>query len=173
MLVATSQGTFLSNDKKKITLINLLRAKLQAAGFTTCQAEEDADQLILTTAIRLATSGTRVVIVGEDTNLLVLLTQLGSGKDNIYFLERGKGKTPDKIYTSKSFVHDELTPLVSFLHAFCGCDTTSCFYGRGKNVIVKLVLNDTALQECAEYFYDTQAKPQELADKGKKIILKL
>ena len=50
------------------------------------QAEEDADHLIVTTAIDLS-QAKPVAIVGEDVDLNVLITQLSATNSNVYFLK--------------------------------------------------------------------------------------
>ena len=72
--IAFSQEKFLSKDKNKVNLINMLKDSLIQAGFQTKIAEEDADVLIVPTAIEAASTHEKVLIYGQDIDLLVILT---------------------------------------------------------------------------------------------------
>ena len=50
----------------------MLRAHLQSKFIETIQSEDDADLLIVTTAVKYA-ADTAVTVIGDDTDLLVLL----------------------------------------------------------------------------------------------------
>lgn len=68
-----SQESFLYNSRNKEELIKLLSTHLRAAGVAVLQAEDDADTLIVSTAIEKANEVKTSVLVGEDTDLLVLM----------------------------------------------------------------------------------------------------
>lgn len=55
------------------------------AGIKTEMAEEDADALIVHTAINNCTDDLPTVIVGQDTDLIILLTQLTQENSSIFF----------------------------------------------------------------------------------------
>jgi molybdopterin biosynthesis enzyme len=65
--------------------------KFEAENFMVRQATEDADALIINTAISVSSAFDFVIVVGEDVDLLILLTAL-STRSNIYILKPGKGK---------------------------------------------------------------------------------
>lgn len=89
------QEKFLGNEKNKSRFISLLRASFERSQITTVQAEENADVLIITTANSLSSQYDAVIIIGQDINLLVLLTALSP--PNVYYQKVGKGKSP--LYT--------------------------------------------------------------------------
>jgi len=68
----------------------LLCVELQHNGFRTKIADEDADVLIVTTAIEQAKYdlNNNVIIIGNDTDLLVILNQLASDMNNVFFLKK-------------------------------------------------------------------------------------
>ena len=70
--ITLNQKQFLSNEKNKIRLIQMLCTTLNSSGFRTKIAFEDADFLIVNSAIEHARieNQTTVVIVGEDICLL-------------------------------------------------------------------------------------------------------
>lgn len=104
MTASTSQEKFLSNDRNKNRFILYLREKLQAAGYRTEQAQEDADTLIVETAINLATDEKPAIIVAEDIDVLVILTQRAPVDKKIYFLKPSRGKTAARLYSSTSLI---------------------------------------------------------------------
>ena len=67
---------FLSDEKNKNNLIKLLIRRLNEQGYRTKQADEDADWLIIQTALEAARYESNVIIVGNDTDLLVLFNHL-------------------------------------------------------------------------------------------------
>ena len=72
MLVTLKKDEFFSNQVNKQKFINLLSKNLEHAGYSTRHAKGDADVMIVDTAITKARDQT-TVLVGEDTDLLVLL----------------------------------------------------------------------------------------------------
>ncbi|KAJ8688233.1 hypothetical protein QAD02_024028 [Eretmocerus hayati] len=147
---------------------------LDDAGYPSEQADEDADVMIVTTALKThrQTPNCPTVIVGEDIGLLVILTQLSQHMDQIYFSKPARPKIPGRYYSKSSFRHPDLLSIVCFLHAFCGCDTTSAFYGKGKNSIVKLFKGNKNIQDLAQCFNDPFDE-KKVTENGIKIICKL
>ena len=68
------QEPFLANTTNKKGFIVLLKQYLEQQGTTVCQAAGDADTLIVSTELKIAVEGSRIVVmVSEDTDILVLL----------------------------------------------------------------------------------------------------
>lgn len=129
MIPTVSQEKFLGNDRNKNRLIGMLKTKFESANFIVKQATEDADTLIINTAISISSAFDSVIVVGEDVDLLVLLMAL-STRSNIYFLKPGKGKTLQEIYSTQSIIHKIAADNILFLHAISGCDTTSALFNQ-------------------------------------------
>lgn len=91
------------------------------------QAVEDADTLIVRSAIELSNNTECVVMVGEDIDFLVLLSALVSSScANIYYFKPEKGKSDHVCYSANNFKYSKhIKDKILFLHAFSGCDTTS------------------------------------------------
>ena len=144
---------------------------LNTAGYRTKIAPEDADRLIVVTAIENARndSETTVLIIGEDTDLLVIFSKLADNMNNIYFCRQCKISKPNEFYSSNSFKYPDLQKIVAFLHAFCGCDTTSCFYKLGKNKLIDSFAHDRLLV-LASVFYDENASCDKIADSAYELI---
>lgn len=90
MNVTTTQEKFLSNERNKVRLITLLIKKFGEVNIIVKQAPDDADRLIVQTA--LEQSCKTVVIMADDIDVLVILTALAPLNVTIYFLKLGKGK---------------------------------------------------------------------------------
>ncbi|GBN43303.1 hypothetical protein AVEN_52190-1 [Araneus ventricosus] len=88
MSATMSQGKFLSNDKNKQRLINMLCVKFQKEGFVVKQAQEDAGYLVIKSALEIGKKSQCVVVVGEDIDLLVIITA-STNSENIFFLKSG------------------------------------------------------------------------------------
>ena len=69
----------------------------------------------------------------------------------------------DCIYDINSFKYLKVKKLIGFLHAFTGCDTTSCFLKQDKNKLIKTLSDDVVLQQKAQHFYDPTVNPDVLA----------
>ncbi|GBM62832.1 hypothetical protein AVEN_209473-1 [Araneus ventricosus] len=80
-----SQEQFLANERNKVCFIDLLKKFLQKANVTVKQAAEDADVLIVETAVSVKSQYDNIFVVGEDIDFLVLLTGLAPMKENLYF----------------------------------------------------------------------------------------
>ncbi|KAJ8685740.1 hypothetical protein QAD02_021533 [Eretmocerus hayati] len=174
MPMPLSKDKYLSNEKNKNRLIQLLTEDLRAAGHTCEQADEDADTLIVNSAIRMSREmNVPAIIVGEDIDLLVILTQLADEHDLVYSFEPGKGKTPSKYFSSRSFHPEHLSNSVAFFHAFCGCDTVSSIFGKGKNAIVRLFQNKPELIPLATPFNQENASVDTLVKNGTRIMARL
>lgn len=129
------QNIFLLNSKNKSTFILYLSEELSKEGFHIISCNEDADTFIIEKALerKLEDEDNDVVIVGQDIDLLVLLTHYAYFYQKpIYLLKQKIGKQSEKHYNQHSLKNPELNNIILFLHAFVGCDTTSSFAGKGK-----------------------------------------
>ena len=71
--ITISREAFLANAHNKVQPIKILSAKLQAVGFMTEQSKGNADTLIVKSTITYAQDRGSVIIMAEDTDILVLL----------------------------------------------------------------------------------------------------
>lgn len=169
-----SQDKFLSNEKNKFRLIAMLQKKFQEYNIAMMQAVEDADLLIIETAIQMSPSHASVFVVGEDIDLLVLLTALARPLQNVYFRKPGKGKIVEKIYSPRSLKYsDVVANNILFLHAFSGCDTTSCLYNKGKVKFFNLLQKNKSLSESIQIFKDENANSEDIICAGEEFLVAL
>ena len=85
----------MANKQNKQRFIDFLSENLQAEGVQTLQSKGDADILITSTGVKCARQGTTDVI-GEDTDLLVLLCHHGEEEMKQLQFRSDKTTKPDK-----------------------------------------------------------------------------
>ena len=141
MLVTLKKDEFLSNQVNKQKFINLLSENLEHAGYSTCHAKGDA-VMIVDTAITKA-RGQMTVLIGEDTDLLVLLLYHAKMDAKELFFRpepRQQDMTVRKLWDmkkTKTVLGRNVTSSILFVHALLGCDTTSRVHGIGKDIALK------------------------------------
>ncbi|KAG0710803.1 hypothetical protein GWK47_022052 [Chionoecetes opilio] len=95
MQTTTSQAAFLANGPNKERLIQMLSDIMHQSGILVKQVMADADALIVSIALSLADSGKPVVVVGTDTDILVMLVAQATTNMDVYMLCR---KNPTTLY---------------------------------------------------------------------------
>ena len=142
MIVPKNKQQFIANTHNKSRFISMLCEKLTTANIVVKQAGNDADVLIIETAIEQFNATNTTIVVGEDVDLLILLTARTPFDKTVYFFKPGKAHEQSKIYSSKSLsAYPKCQNHILFLHAITGCDTTSAMFRRGKTSVFKLVEN--------------------------------
>lgn len=169
------QEKFLGNPRNKTRFIEGLTIRFRRAGICVKQAVSDADVLIVNSAIELSRENKNVILIGEDTDLLVLLTALSDPKRSITFRKPGKGLKPDTDYISNHVQNalGDLRDYVLFLHAVTGCDTTSAPYRQGKKKAFKLLKQSETLRNTVNIFNLATASHEDIATAGEDFMLKL
>ncbi|CAH1108788.1 unnamed protein product [Psylliodes chrysocephalus] len=148
-IALVAQDKFLLNDRNKVRLIDMLKVYLEKNKILTLQADEDADILMVTTAISISSSYEVVKIVGEDIYSLVLycgLLRYGGDhmlstnrpNNNNIFVKCGRGKNTDVIYSTNSFTQLSQLGIALFFYAFSDCDTSAPF-GQGKKKFLSTI----------------------------------
>jgi len=167
--VTVPQADFLSNSQNKARLINLLSQTLESEGVRVRQAIADADALIVKTALDIAREKNKVVVVGTDTDLLIMLLARARKPDKIYFLSPGS-----KAYNVGSIQNTigERKQCLLFIHAMSGCDTTSALFGKGKKKAWKLSINKD-VQKISAIFCTRTSSKESVAKAGEKFIMML
>lgn len=143
---------------------------------TVKQADDDADLLIVQEAIHHA-SVVGSIVVGEDTDLLILLLHYVQERMDLSFLRpsrtcKGGKEIPKRLTNIQDVANKmpELKKVVLALHALSGCDTTSGFFKKGKKLFLKFFeKNNYFLDECS-IFYEKDCIEDVLFDSGEKIL---
>ncbi|XP_026804078.1 uncharacterized protein LOC113560765 [Rhopalosiphum maidis] len=175
MDVLTTQEKFLSNTENKIRLITMLTEKFLTSGILVHQAEDDADLLIVNTAIRNTDDNIQVVVIGEDIDLLILLLTLSPPKNTIIFEKPGRGKIETRSYAVGSLQEHFKNEIqyFMFIHAVGGCDTTSSLFQTGKIKHLKTVQKHPELHDSLLIFNNESSSPEEIECAGEKYLLAL
>ena len=135
--VTCSRKAFLANIDSKDRLIKLLCTRLERERFVAVQSNGDADISIVKTALEYAETGRCVVVMAEDTDILVLM--MSHWRDGLGELFLGTEKKEKRRRHSK-LLYWSMRDLLStqqyqeallFAHAWSGCDTTSAMHQKG------------------------------------------
>ncbi|CAH1111936.1 unnamed protein product [Psylliodes chrysocephalus] len=154
---------FFPNDYNKERLISMLLEKLVQHGFEVRISIEDADTLIVNTAIQLASNFATVIIIEDDTDLLILLTTKAPNSSNMYVMKPGKETSQNTFCSPRYFNFSSVVKQnLLFLRAISGCNTTSAFYRQGKLKFVKLLQKNTTLQESVNVFHHADTDDPEI-----------
>ena len=174
MILQSRKDQFLANGRNKQRFINHLSDKLNQVGCLTVQANGDADLLIVLTAVS-CTASKPTVVIGEDTDLLVLLCFHGDmdGCD-LYFYSEAKSKGKKQriwdIKNTKNKLGLDTCKLLPVVHALSGCDTTSQLFRVGKSNALKRLTNDSFLRQ-ARTFFDVNATKDDVVKAGENALL--
>ena len=111
IFIVMKQSVFLENSGNKSRFIGLLHPKLEIAGVRTILSADNADRNIVETAISIYSTsmndGRSVIIVGEDTDLVVLMVALIPRDKEIFFLKPSCGKKESLLYSSAELQGEE------------------------------------------------------------------
>jgi hypothetical protein len=168
----TKKDIFLTNTENKQQFINMLSSELVECGLETRHATDDADVLIVNTAVEYSTAN-EVVLIGEDTDLLVLLCHHAKDDRRRIYFKSDRCKGPTKIWDihkTRLILGPHLCNHLLPIHALTGCDTTSRLYGIGKGfAIKKLVSNEQILQLMSVFLVENSEK-ECILSAGERII---
>lgn len=102
---------------------------------SSAEGRGDADLEIVKAAVTMSTTKS-TTLIGEDTDLLILLLYHGKPESKELYFRSDKGK-PNvyNIKILKNLLGDGVCTDLLFAHAFTGRDTTSRFFGVGKKSV--------------------------------------
>ena len=129
----SKKDEFLNNKANKQRFIDYLSDNLEGAGCIVDHAKDDADVLIIQTAVASARH-TDTVLIGYDTFLLVLLLHHAEMDAHEVFLksEPKKSSQQNKIWCirqSKQLLGLDVCDHILFIHAILRCYVTSRLFG--------------------------------------------
>ena len=159
----------------KHALIKLISGRFREKGCHTIQAEGDADLDIVKAAVAMS-EHISATLIGEDTDLLVLLLYHAPTNDCKHLYFRSDKGTPNvyNITVLKRLLCDDVCSDLLFIHAFSGCDTTSRIFGVGKkSVVQKVIAGDSVLHECSKVFRTPMADPATVKTTGCEVVVSL
>jgi hypothetical protein len=137
-LLPCTQSDFLSTNQNKKQIIDLLSLALCKEGVNVLNCIDDADTLIAHTAINLSLKKEPVIVVANDTDILVLLLALAPAECNITMSSTGNRDKSCKVYNI-NVIQNALGIIASkallSLHALTGCDTTSAPFKKARKLL--------------------------------------
>ena len=148
---------FLSRDTNKQTLIQKISDQLRERDCIVVNAHGDADVDIVNTVVETSLQHT-TTLIGEDTDLLVLLLYYPQGEImNLYFRsDKPKADGTIEVYhinRIQEVLGHEMCSQLMFIHAMTGSDTTSRIFGVGKKTAFQyLAKGDPCLRYCVIAF---------------------
>ena len=168
MLLKMKKKTFLANTSNKQKFLNLLGSEMEQEGIQISHSSGDADYDIVMTACTFAEM-LPVVVVGDDTDLLILLQHHFTPRkhENIYL--QTNTKLID-IFNLQKELDPDLSHSLLFIHALSGCDTTSKPYGIGK---ISAISKYCDLKGTAELFMKADINHEQIELFGNQAIATL
>ena len=136
------------------------------------QDPADADHIIVSAALTLApTERKPVVVVGTDTDLLVMLISRSSSDMDIHMLCHRNLLLLYNIDELQLDVGDMKQHLM-FVHAISRCDTVSAPYMKGKKIVLGVVPR-YGDQDSFSTFTEPRSPPEGITHVGVRFVLKL
>ena len=121
----------MSRDINKAAMITLISAALIRKGCRVIQSPGDADIDIVQATVERSRHCT-TTLVGEDTDLLILLFHYSStDNENTYFRsnKQSKERRVYNINLLKGTLGNDVCTKLLFVHAYTGCDSTLRIFG--------------------------------------------
>ena len=113
------------------------------------------------------------VIIGEDTDLLVLALHHFKDEEALFFTNEPKQRQPAEVWNighAKQILGDICHGLL-VIHAFSGCDTTSRIHSVGKPAVLQKYRNSKYFQSLTKTFLNPSAKRRDIVEAGEEIML--
>ncbi|GBN64994.1 hypothetical protein AVEN_175642-1 [Araneus ventricosus] len=105
------------SGKNKNRLISILMNKFSSLNIACNKADEDADCLIVNSALVLAPTHPSIFVKGEDIDHFIILIGIFTF-DNVYFLKPGKGKIVEKIFSPHTDLEHFLLTLPIIFYSY-------------------------------------------------------
>ena len=177
MMIKSKKDEFLNNKANKQRFIHYLRDNLERAGCSVDHAKDDADVLIVPTAVASARHK-ETVLIGDDTDLLVLLLHHAEMDAHDVYLtsEPKKSSQRNKIWCirqSKQLLGPDVCDHILFIHAILGCDVTSHLFGLGKGLAVKRIKSDLQFCQQAKVFNQVGQAKDDIIVAGESALVSL
>lgn len=154
----------------KAKLVKYLSEKLRNAGVDVIECLEDADCMIVKSALLSAqTNQGPTAVVVDDTDVIVMLMHhWNDNMDDVVVVQQNSRRSWS-IKTNKPSVN-EFEPYLLFLHAWSGCDTTSSTFGEGKSHVSKTFRKFPLVKTLADTITDEKSNQDEVGDASEKMF---
>ena len=179
MPVYRNQSAFLMNCENKHCFVGMLSRHMKECGLEVLQAQNDADTLIARTALDIAASKEEVVVVADDTDVLVLLVHhfKPDMADISVLSEITRIRNPRMSVVSVRAVRNSIDNTAAeqllAVHALSGCDTTSALFGHGKASVYRKVIENPDTKPLTDVLSSVDASQTAVVEAGLKLLLML
>jgi len=142
-------------------------------------AKNDADTLIVSCALHIASQQIPVTVIADDTDVLVLLIyHFKSEMADIYMLsEITRRHSPRTAITPVSVIRaaigEKAASQLLVAHAISECDSTSGLFGHGKANVFRSIVKFVGDEAHTDMLESISASCQEVVDAGLKLITML
>lgn len=125
MFVQVSQERFLANECTKVRLILTFTNRFEETTITVKMIEEDSDVIIVNSTISLISTFNGVFDIGEDMDLLILLTAFSCAS-------LGDPKLLKDFVLQRIFKQKDAIECIPVILGFSDCVTISSLFNHGK-----------------------------------------
>jgi len=173
--VFKDQTAFLANEVNKQHFVAFLISHLQSAGYSVQQAFDDADTLVVSSALDVAKTRP-VTVVANDTDILVLLVyHFSPDLHDAYFQSEVSQRACQRVtVVSVRHVCENLgvakAEVVLAVHAFSGCDSTSALFGLGKKTVWNKLLSSVDTMSWLKLLGSVGATKEAVRSAGLKLL---
>lgn len=177
MKLEIKKEVFLANKENKQHFLHLLGERLERTGCHVIHAKGDADLPIVQAAVESA-ARCDSILVGDDTDLLVLLCYHGKNTSNqLFFKPEPKSHAKKRprtwnIQTTRAALGNAVCENILFIHAILGCDTTSRLHGLGKSLSLTRIKNDVFYKQ-AQVFMKPEMTAESIIAAGEIAVVLL
>ena len=172
--VTMKKEQFLANRQKRQRFIFMLSEELKKNNFEVHHASGDAELLIVMKAVQSANSS-NTVLVGDDTELIVLLCYHASLEaHDLFFCPEPKKNTKQpriwNIKVTKQRLWPDICQHILFLHAVLGYDTTSRLHGIGKEASLEKFQASNSFRQQAKVLLMQSASKHDVTYAGENTV---
>lgn len=166
------------NDYNKKGLVALLTRHFTQAGYVVQEAVNDADTLIVQTALQIANKNT-VTVVADDTDILVLLvSHYQSDMADVFMLSEIARSRSAKVClipvrAVKEHIGQKAALQILAIHALSGCDTTSAVFGHGKGTVFRQIVQSPDSLQLTDILGCAEATHEAVFEAGKRLLIML
>ncbi|CAG9764852.1 unnamed protein product [Ceutorhynchus assimilis] len=152
----------------------MLVDNLRSKRINVIQSVGNADCDIVTKTVIATEENGNVILVGEDTDLLILVLHF-SKKENVFTMRPVRQGTPNRI--TKIFdIQNKIKSILKkifFIHAAGGCDTMSGLYKIGKIKVLQLLEKLPDLRNDVPIFYNPKTAKDDIVKDGERFLVSL
>lgn len=162
-----SKTKFLDNTSNKTLFINILVTFLRESDIEVRQSVEDADTLIVKTALEFSKNGVVNVITDDTDVLIVLVHHIATADNTVYLTASGSSHDIESVYEKLT---DKQKQCLLLTHSFSGCDTVSSIFGFGKVKFFNKICRNNIPETILDVLTSPNSSVQDVKDAGVKLF---